>query len=316
MSRLVGGSVKRAIRISGSDLAVGDLLDSGSAVAFLVLLAATAGAGSITGDLRALDNRDGRLLSGLGRRLLRRGGGQTFHELVDMMLDKGPPDLRVRYVDPGFQHRHYHGLRWTPVLRVQTRGHNLLAQIVDHPGQSLSLSQKTLRPQPVQKGLGHRRDLQQQLARGQQLPRQNLQQELSQQGLVPRTGRRVKVAEGIANQLLDNMGGVGKQLGRQAGGNGRSQKTAGQEAGPTRIRIFFPLLPLPVAGLMSDEPIEQVRDRMKTLIGAARSLRSSLRDPFAVMSFLGLEVIPSLKITDLGLVEVDAQRIVPLFMTD
>lgn len=75
------------------------------------------------------------------------------------------------------------------------------------------------------------------------------------------------------------------------------------------------LLPLPIAGLMSDESVEEVRDRMKALIDAARMLGSPLRDPFAVMSFLGLEVIPSLKITDHGLVDVNAQRIVPLFVT-
>jgi adenine deaminase len=74
------------------------------------------------------------------------------------------------------------------------------------------------------------------------------------------------------------------------------------------------LLPLPIAGLMSDEPIERVRDRMHSLIAAARELGSPLQDPFATMSFLGLEVIPSLKLTDLGLVDVDAMEIVPLFL--
>lgn len=76
------------------------------------------------------------------------------------------------------------------------------------------------------------------------------------------------------------------------------------------------LLPLPIAGLMSDEPIERVRDRMNSLIAAARALGSPLRDPFATMSFLGLEVVPSLKLTDLGLVDVDAMEIVPLFLPD
>jgi adenine deaminase len=64
---------------------------------------------------------------------------------------------------------------------------------------------------------------------------------------------------------------------------------------------------------MSDEPVEQVRDRMTALIAGARALGSTLHDPFMVMSFLGLEVIPALKLTDLGLVDVDARQVVPLF---
>jgi len=55
---------------------------------------------------------------------------------------------------------------------------------------------------------------------------------------------------------------------------------------------------------------------MNSLIGAARALGSPLRDPFATMSFLGLEVIPSLKLTDLGLVDVNAMEIVPLFLSE
>ncbi len=73
------------------------------------------------------------------------------------------------------------------------------------------------------------------------------------------------------------------------------------------------LRPLPVAGLMSDEPIESVAEGVRSLAGAARALGSPLRDPFMTLSFLGLEVVPALKLTDLGLVDVEAQAIVPLF---
>ncbi len=75
------------------------------------------------------------------------------------------------------------------------------------------------------------------------------------------------------------------------------------------------LLPLPIAGLMSELPIEQVRDRMTALIAAAASLGSRLHDPFMAMAFLALEVIPSLKLTDRGLVDVERFEIVPLFVT-
>ncbi|MGB5197496.1 MAG: adenine deaminase C-terminal domain-containing protein, partial [Candidatus Deferrimicrobium sp.] len=89
----------------------------------------------------------------------------------------------------------------------------------------------------------------------------------------------------------------------------------GGQAAALEDRVMA-LLPLPIAGLMSDEPIERVRDRMNSLIVAARALGSPLQDPFATMSFLGLEVIPSLKLTDLGLVDVNTMEIVPLFLPE
>jgi adenine deaminase len=73
------------------------------------------------------------------------------------------------------------------------------------------------------------------------------------------------------------------------------------------------LVPLPIAGLMSDRPVEEVREAMDRLLAAARELGSSLHDPFMAMSFLTLEVIPTLKITDRGLVDVDRFELVPLF---
>jgi adenine deaminase len=73
-------------------------------------------------------------------------------------------------------------------------------------------------------------------------------------------------------------------------------------------------LPLPIAGLMSDQPIEAVRDQMDDLLRAAGQLGSDLHDPFMAMSFLALPVIPSLKLTDLGLVDVDKFELVSLFV--
>ncbi len=73
-------------------------------------------------------------------------------------------------------------------------------------------------------------------------------------------------------------------------------------------------LPLPVAGLMSDRPIEEVRAGMDRLLEASRALGSDLHDPFMAMSFMALEVIPSLKITDMGLVDVDRFEPVGLFL--
>ena len=72
-------------------------------------------------------------------------------------------------------------------------------------------------------------------------------------------------------------------------------------------------LPLPVAGLMSQESVQAVSAGMDRLVRAARELGSPLKDPFMTLSFLALPVIPELKITDLGLVDVGRFAIVPLF---
>jgi len=73
-------------------------------------------------------------------------------------------------------------------------------------------------------------------------------------------------------------------------------------------------LPLPIAGLMSDQPIEFVQSKIASLIKLARELGSRLDDPFMALSFLSLPVIPSLKLTDQGLVDVAEFRHVPLFV--
>ncbi len=72
-------------------------------------------------------------------------------------------------------------------------------------------------------------------------------------------------------------------------------------------------VPLPIGGLMSDRPVETVRRQMDELTKAARELGSSLHDPFMALGFLALEVIPALKLTDQGLVDVEKFDFVPLF---
>jgi adenine deaminase len=71
-------------------------------------------------------------------------------------------------------------------------------------------------------------------------------------------------------------------------------------------------LPLPVAGLLADAPLEEVIERSLACNDAARALGWSGATPFLTLSFLGLSVIPSLKITDRGLVDVDRFELVPL----
>lgn len=69
-------------------------------------------------------------------------------------------------------------------------------------------------------------------------------------------------------------------------------------------------LPLPIAGLMSLEPFEVVRDSLIALRAAARSLGVTLEEPFLQLAFLCLPVIPHLKITDHGMVDVDRFEVI------
>jgi adenine deaminase len=71
-------------------------------------------------------------------------------------------------------------------------------------------------------------------------------------------------------------------------------------------------LPLPVAGLLADAPLAEVIAKSLACNDAAREVGWSGATPFLTLSFLGLSVIPSLKITDRGLVDVDRFQIVPL----
>jgi len=62
-------------------------------------------------------------------------------------------------------------------------------------------------------------------------------------------------------------------------------------------------LPLPVAGLLSDEPLEVVVSKLETLEQIATELGTTLASPFATLSFLALPVIPEIRLTDRGVVE-------------
>ena len=73
-------------------------------------------------------------------------------------------------------------------------------------------------------------------------------------------------------------------------------------------------LPLPVAGLVTEEPLLRVVGQMDALGRAARDLGVRLPYPFLTLSFVTLAVIPHLKLTDRGLVDVDGGRIVPLWV--
>ncbi len=69
-------------------------------------------------------------------------------------------------------------------------------------------------------------------------------------------------------------------------------------------------LPLPIAGLLSPEPLEVVVAQFEQLEKAANSLGNLPPAPFSILSFLALPVIPELRLTDLGLVDVVAFKLI------
>jgi adenine deaminase len=72
-------------------------------------------------------------------------------------------------------------------------------------------------------------------------------------------------------------------------------------------------LALPIAGLMSNDTAENISGQLKELLNAIKSWGIKVNNPFITLSFLALPVIPELKLTDLGLVDVGKFKIVSLF---
>jgi adenine deaminase len=70
------------------------------------------------------------------------------------------------------------------------------------------------------------------------------------------------------------------------------------------------VLPLPVAGLMSADDGYKVAEAYSSIDAAAKALGSTLSAPFMTLSFMGLLVIPHLKLSDMGLFDGDRFRLV------
>jgi adenine deaminase len=73
-------------------------------------------------------------------------------------------------------------------------------------------------------------------------------------------------------------------------------------------------MPLPIAGLMSDQSLHHVVSSMNRLAAACRTVQITHPDPFMILSFLALPVIPDLKLTDKGLVDVNSFELVDLWI--
>ena len=70
--------------------------------------------------------------------------------------------------------------------------------------------------------------------------------------------------------------------------------------------------PLPLGGLISNQPVEELGEQLAAVDRAAARLGCALDHPFMTLSFLSLSVIPALKLTDQGLIDVAAARLAPL----
>jgi len=75
-------------------------------------------------------------------------------------------------------------------------------------------------------------------------------------------------------------------------------------------------LPLPVAGLMSEAPVEEVIANLGEINAIYRKLGGTLPAPFMTISFIGLPTVPELGLTDKGLVDVLAHALIDSFVTD
>jgi adenine deaminase len=73
-------------------------------------------------------------------------------------------------------------------------------------------------------------------------------------------------------------------------------------------------LSLPIAGLMSEKSVDEVMDELDIVLKEVSEIGAVYKDPFITLGFLSLPVIPILKLTDHGLVDVTKFEIVPLFV--
>jgi len=87
-------------------------------------------------------------------------------------------------------------------------------------------------------------------------------------------------------------------------------KNAGGGLVAVKDKRTLAILELPIVGLMAAEPAEKISMKLDMLHSAARALGCSLESPYMALAFLALPVIPKLKLTDKGLVDVEAFRIV------
>ncbi|MFX1565516.1 MAG: adenine deaminase [Promethearchaeota archaeon] len=79
-------------------------------------------------------------------------------------------------------------------------------------------------------------------------------------------------------------------------------------------RKILATLPLPIAGVITDEPVQKVAQKLQAVRKAAHDLGCTFEHPFLTLSFMALPVIPALKITDKGLVDAKEMKVIPVII--
>lgn len=148
--------------------------------------------------------------------------------------------------------------------------------------------------------------------------------DLAKMAVVNRNTAQRRIGRGFVTGLGLRRGALGSSVAHDAhnfsvvGMDDRSMLTAfaairekGGLVAADGSEILFHL-PLPIAGLMSDLPPAELLNDFGRLLDAAKKLGTPLPNPFMVLSFLSLSVIPSLKLTDQGYVDLAQGGLVPL----
>jgi adenine deaminase len=122
--------------------------------------------------------------------------------------------------------------------------------------------------------------------------------------------RRGAIATTLAHDA-HNLVVVGVDDADMAAAANRLRETGGGQVAMANGEVVGEV-PCPFGGLLSDLAVEEVAARTHALERAAKELGTTLPSPFSAMSFLSLSVIPELKLTDRGLVDVNRFELVPL----
>lgn len=151
------------------------------------------------------------------------------------------------------------------------------------------------------------------------LPFPDLEQDIIRVSVIERHGKNGNIANGFVQGFGVKRGAIAATVGHDSHNIGvvgvDAQDMAVAANRLSEIEGGFVVvadgevlaeIALPIAGLMSLESYETVRDQLVPLRQAARDIGATLEEPFLQLAFLPLPVIPHLKITDRGLVDVDA----------
>jgi adenine deaminase len=122
--------------------------------------------------------------------------------------------------------------------------------------------------------------------------------------------RRGALATSLAHDA-HNLVIVGVDEADMAGAANRLRAIGGGQVAMVGDEVLAEV-PCPFGGLLSDLPVEEVAARTGAIERAAEELGTTLPSPYAAMSFLALSVVPELKLTDHGLVDVNRFELVPL----